>query len=73
MRADSIGRDEMKMLSLGWLAVLLFPVGMGLTLMGFWTENPGARTSFQLLGLVTLGIGVWLSQRLLKPLTRDAQ
>jgi hypothetical protein len=54
------------------LAVLLLPIGMALVVMGFWLENPGARTSLQVFGLIALGAGVWLGQRLLNPLTRDA-
>jgi hypothetical protein len=55
------------------LAALLLPVGMALVVTGFCLENPGARTSLQVIGLVALGSSVWLSQRLLAHLTRDAQ
>jgi hypothetical protein len=55
------------------LAALLLPIGMALVVIGFWVENPGARTSLQVLGLVALGSSVWLGQQLLDPLTRDAQ
>jgi hypothetical protein len=63
----------MKLFSLGRLAVLLLPIGLGLALLGFWIENPGARTSLQVLGLLTLAVGVWLGQRLIGQLTPDAQ
>jgi hypothetical protein len=64
----------MKMFSLGWLSVLLLPLGVALVLLGFWVEtpaNPGNRTVLQVLGLVVLGISVGLGQRLMNELAKD--
>ena len=55
------------------IAVLLLPIGTALVLTGFWLESPGARTGLQVFGLVALGAGVWLGQKFLNPLTKDAQ
>jgi hypothetical protein len=62
----------MKMLSQGWLASLLIPIGIGLALLGFWLANP-IGTSLVVLSLVVLNVAAWLGQQLLKPLEQDAQ
>jgi hypothetical protein len=61
----------MKMFSPGLLAVLLLPIGVAFVLLGFWLDNAGNRTSLQVLGLVVLGISVWLGQRMMNELVRD--
>ena len=63
----------MKLLPLAWLSVVLLPVGVAVALLGFWVENPNVRTPLQVLGLATFGVGLWLTQRLVNRLAKDAQ
>ncbi len=62
----------MKMLSQGWIASLLIPIGIALALLGFWLANP-IGTTLVVLGLAALNVAAWLGQQLLKPLEQDAK
>ena len=61
----------MKLFSLGRTAVLLLPIGFGLTIAGFGMSHAGARLALQVIGVGVLVVGVCLGQQMVRGLQKS--